>query len=401
MHMLIAPNAFKNSLSATEAAQAIQRGLESPRSSLAHPLDPILDLPASSHPPSAHPPLTTECFPIGDGGDGTGDLLIERLGGQRITAQARDPFGQKLSTYWGLADNGRTAIIEMANASGLRLLDSHELDPLKASSNGTGDLILAALDRQVERIILGMGGSATVDGGTGILQALGVKFLNGDGQALNNLPAGLTDLAAIDTSNMDPRLAGINLTILCDVANPLTGPQGAAAVFGPQKGASQQDVQHLDTCLQQLARIIHSQTGRTVSTLPRAGTAGGAAAGLYGVLEARLVSGIDYFLEITGFEEALDRCDWVITGEGSIDEQTLQGKAPHGVAIRAKKKGRPVIALAGKVPLREIPELKEYFDVLLPISHAPVDLVTALRNTASDLQRTAAQLVPLYLWPLH
>jgi len=366
MHVLIAPNAFKNSLSATEAAQAIQRGLP--------------------------PTFTTECFPIGDGGDGTGDLLIERLGGHRIAAQARDPFGRPISTYWGLADNGHTAIIEMANASGLRLLGSNELDPLKASSTGTGDLILAALDRNVERIILGMGGSATVDGGTGILQSLGVRFLNADGQLLNNLPGSLTDLAAIDMEGLDPRLGKVEMTILCDVANPFTGPQGAAAVFGPQKGASERDVQKLDACLLQLARVIQTQTGRALSTLPRSGTAGGAAGGLNGVLGARLVSGIDYFLEITGFEDALNRCDLVITGEGSIDEQTLQGKAPHGVATRAKKKGRPVFALAGKVPLQEIPELKEYFDILLPISHAPVDLATALRNTACDLTRTAAQL---------
>lgn len=383
MHVLIAPNAFKHSLTATEAAQAIQRGFETctPSQTPDHP-----------DPPPSHPAFTTECFPVGDGGDGTGDLLIERLGGQRITAQARDPFGKPISTYWGLAGNSRTAIIEMANASGLRLLDSSDLDPLKASSIGTGDLILAALDRNVEKIILGMGGSATVDGATGILQALGVQFFNADGQLLKALPGSLTDLAVIDIESLDPRLSKIEFTMLCDVDNPLTGPQGAAAVFGPQKGASEQDVRHLDACLEQLARVIHTQTGKALSTLPRAGTAGGAAGGLYGVLGARLVSGIDYFLEITGFETALDRCDYVITGEGSIDEQTLQGKAPHGVATRAKKKGRPVIALAGKVPLHEIPELKEYFDVLLPISHAPVDLPTAIRNTASDLQRTAAQL---------
>jgi glycerate 2-kinase len=198
MHILIAPNAFKNSLSAAEAAQAIQRGLESsgPRRT------------------PSHPPFTTECFPVGDGGDGTGDLLIERLGGQRITAQARDPFGRQISTWWGLAGNSRTAIIEMANASGLRLMDSNELDPLKASSNGTGDLILAALDRQVQRIILGMGGSATVDGGTGILQALGANFLNADGQPLKNLPGSLTDLAVIDMDGIDPRLGKVELMVL-------------------------------------------------------------------------------------------------------------------------------------------------------------------------------------------
>jgi glycerate 2-kinase len=392
MHVLIAPNAFKHSLTATEAAQAIQRGFETcANPSSAHPLPRVSDHPDPTRTPG-HPPFTTECFPVGDGGDGTGDLLIERLGGRRIAAQARNPFGKPISTYWGLAGDSRTAIIEMANASGLRLLDSNELDPLKASSIGAGDLILAALDKNVRRIILGMGGSATVDGAAGILQALGVRFLNADGQPLINLPGSLTDLAVIDMEGLDPRLEKVELMVLCDVDNPLTGPQGAAAVFGPQKGASEQDVRQLDACLEQFARVIHTQTGRVLSNLPRAGTAGGAAGGLYGVLGARLVSGIDYFLETTGFEAALDRCDCVITGEGSIDEQTLQGKAPHGIAIRAKKKGRPVIVLAGKVPLHEIPELKEYFDVLLPISHAPVDLPTALRNTASDLQRTAAQL---------
>lgn len=366
MHLLIAPNAFKNSLTAGESAEAIQRGL-----------------PAF---------FTTECFPVGDGGDGTGDLLIERLGGQRITAQARDPFGRQISTYWGLAGNGRTAIIEMANSSGLRLLDRHDLNPLKATSHGTGDLILAALDRGAKHIILGMGGSATVDGGAGILEALGVCFYSDNDQLLTDLPSGLTGLASIGMAGLDPRLTGVEITVLCDVANPLTGPQGAAAVFGPQKGASQKDVQSLDAALARLAVVIERQTGAALSTLPRTGTAGGAAAGLHGLLQARLVSGIDYFLEISGFEEALDRCDWVITCEGSIDEQTLQGKAPFGVASRAKKKGKRVIGLAGKVPLHDIPELKEYFDVLLPISHAPVDLPTALRNTAQDLRRTAAQL---------
>ena len=367
MHLLVAPNAFKNSLTAGEAAQAISHGL-------------------------AGPTLTTECFPVGDGGDGTGDELIDRLGGLKVTATARDPLGRPINTYFGWIGASQTAIIEMANASGLRLLDSSQLDPTKATSHGTGDLICAALDQGAKHIILGMGGSATVDGGTGILEALGVCFYSDKGQRLTDLPSGLISLASIDSTQLDPRLAGVEFTVLCDVTNPLTGPQGAAAVFGPQKGASQKDVQSLDTALTRLAAVIEATTGVAVATLLRAGTAGGAAAGLHGLLHAHLVSGIDYFLEITGFDQALDRCDGVITGEGSIDEQTLQGKAPHGVASRAKKKGKPVIALAGKVPLVEIPALKEYFDVLLPISHAPVDLPTALQNTAQDLRRTAAQL---------
>jgi glycerate kinase len=379
MHLLIAPNAFKNSLPAGEAASAIQRGLA--RSRINN---------GSTY--------SSERFPVGDGGDGTGDLLIERLCAHRIAAEARDPFGRKIKTYWGLTADGSTAVIEMANASGLRLLDRQELDPLKATSAGTGDLIRAALDqdrsapqdKRLSRIIIGMGGSATVDGGAGILQTLGVLFLNRHGQPLNDLPGDLADLASIDISGLDPRLAKLELIVLCDVNNPLTGPQGAAAIFGPQKGASPQDVDRLDAALTQLARVIEGE--RDFSTLPRGGTAGGAAAGLHGLLSARLVSGIDYFLEITGFDAALDRSDWVITGEGNIDEQTLQGKAPFGVAQRAKLKGIPVIGLAGRLPPKIIPGLQEYFDILLPITPEPLELAEALRLTAFNLERTAIQL---------
>ncbi len=373
MHLLIAPNAFKNSLSAGDAARAIQRGLDHSRLK-----------------------ATTECFPVGDGGDGTGDLLIERIGGHILEAEARDPFGRKIRSRWGLVDSGRTAVIEMANASGLRLLDEAAPDPLRATSHGTGDLILAALDqdhdRKITRIILGMGGSATVDGGAGILQALGIRFLNAEGQPLSDLPGNLTELASIDTSGLDPRLSEVELTVLCDVQNPLTGPQGAAAVFGPQKGASPEAVRRLEAALGRLAQIIYGQTGKDLAAIPHGGTAGGAAAGLYGLLSARLAGGIDYFLEITGFDAALDRSDLVITGEGSIDEQTLQGKAPFGVASRAKRKGVPVIGLAGRLPARITPGLKEYFDVLLPVTPEPLELAEALRQTAANLERTAFEL---------
>ncbi len=385
MHLLIAPNAFKNSLSAAEVAEAIRRGLD--RSRLK----------------GTRLPYSSECFPVGDGGDGTGDLLIERLGGHRVAAEVRDPLGRRIKTYWGLCSNYgdiSTAVIEMANASGLRLLDRQQLDPLKADSAGTGDLIRAALDqdrlasanKKLKRIIVGMGGSATVDGGAGILQALGARFLNSDGQPLQGLPGSLTDLASIDRSGLDPRLGMIELIVLCDVNNPLTGPQGAAAVFGPQKGASPRDVQRLNEGLMRLAKVVKQQTGIDIATLPRGGTAGGAAAGLHGLLSARLTNGIDYFLDITGFDAALDRSDWVITGEGSIDEQTLQGKGPFGVARRAKKKGIPVIGLAGSLPVEITPGLKEYFDRLMPITPEPLELAEALRLTAVNLERTATQL---------
>lgn len=394
MHILIAPNAFKNSLSAEAAADAILLGLEQSRLR-----------------------FTAECFPVGDGGDGTGDLLMTRLGAKRIDAPARDPLGRERMSYYGIsgttaatsvqttpaaATGGQTtstardlpggqttAIIEMANASGLRLLAPQELAPLHAASWGTGDLIRAALDKKPTRILVGMGGSATVDGGAGILSALGVRFLDNNGLEITDLPAGLAHLASIDLKGLDPRLRNVELSVLCDVDNPLLGPQGAAAVFGPQKGASPQDVHQLEQALQQFAVIVQQQLGISLTDLPKGGTAGGAAAGLYGVLGARLADGIAYFLKMSGFEKALERADWVITGEGSLDEQTLKGKGPFGVASAAKDRGLPVIGLAGRLPREKSASLDNYFDVLLPINHEAAPLEDALPYTGANLTATA------------
>ncbi|WP_431217885.1 glycerate kinase [Puia sp. P3] len=361
----MAPNAFKHGLSAEDAAAAIGQGLTA--SGLRH---------------------TSEAFPIGDGGDGTIALIADRLGAVRVKATVRDPLHRDIDTWFGLTDDA-TTLIEMANASGLRLLDTAELDPLIALSTGTGDLIRAALDLEARRIIVGMGGSATVDGGVGILQSLGARFLDKHGDPLTGLPAALTALDSIDTSQLDPRLANCELVVLCDVDNPLLGPSGAAAVYGPQKGATPGSVQQLDSCLEQLANVVAKTTGRDMKTVTYGGTAGGAAAGLYGLLNATLAGGIDYFLDITGFDRSLETADFVITGEGSIDDQTLQGKGPMGVAVRAKKRGIPVIGLAGKIPLTPGPELKKYFDILLPIGNEPSGLADALENTAANLSRTA------------
>lgn len=347
MKIVIAPNAFKNSLTADAAATAILEGLEHSRLR-----------------------FTAECFPVGDGGDGTGELLIGRLGATPIETPAHDPLGRPYNAFFGLA--GDTAIVEMASASGIRLLQRDELDPLHALSTGTGDLMLAALNRGARHIILGMGGSATVDGGVGILTALGVRF------SANH----------IDISGLDPRLATIRITVLCDVDNPLLGPRGAATVFGPQKGATPDAVQQLEARLQNFAGLVHQTTGKDIATLSRGGTAGGAAAGLYGLLDAELVNGIDYFLQLTAFDKTLEDADWVITGEGSLDEQTLRGKAPYGVAVHAKKKGIPVIGLAGRLP-QDTSRLDEYFDALFPINHRLVHPAKALEYTAENLRATA------------
>ncbi|MEO6815027.1 MAG: glycerate kinase [Ginsengibacter sp.] len=369
MHILISPNAFKNSLNAEEAACAIKEGFL--QSNLL---------------------CTCECFPIGDGGDGTGDLIVKKFQGISIVTEVHDPLGRSVQATFGLIDSDKTAIIEMANASGLRLLQHSERDPLHSTSFGTGEQIRIALDKGVTKIIIGMGGSATVDGGTGILQALGVRFLNSLEEELAGLPETLAQLSHIDTSMIDRRIFNCEIIVLCDVHNLLLGEEGSAAVYGPQKGASPDVVIKLESSLKQFAKVIFQQTGRDISIIKYGGTAGGAAAGLYAFLNAKLVNGISYFLQLTGFEKALEKTNLVVTGEGSIDEQTLQGKGPFGVAFQAKLKGLPVIALAGKVPPAKSINLQKYFDVLLPIGNEPLDMKTALASTATNLKRTSKEI---------
>ena len=228
-----------------------------------------------------------------------------------------------------------------------------------------------------------------MDGGTGMLRALGVRFLDMDGLELTDLPIHLKDLAVVDTSGLDPRIAACKISVLCDVKNPLLGDTGAAAVFAPQKGATKEAVTLLETALTALNKVCIHQLGKDLNSVQYGGTAGGAAAGLHAFLGAQLLNGIDYYLELTGFEKALQHCTLVITGEGGIDTQTLQGKAPFGVASYAKKNGIKVIALAGKIPLEPGSDFYEYFDVLLAIGNEPKDLPAALNDTALNLKRTA------------
>lgn len=369
MHILIAPNSFKDSLNAADTAIAIQEGLI-----------------------QSNARCTCECFPIGDGGDGTGMLIIKKCDGELVRIIAQDALGRKINALYGLIDNGKTAVIEMADASGIRLLKFDELEPLSATSFGTGQQIKAALDQGVTKVIIGMGGSATIDGGTGILKALGIRFLDDKGKELVMLPRDLTHLDSLDLSDFDERIMECELIILCDVENKLLGDQGAAAVFGPQKGASKKDVELLDTALGKLTEVALKQTGKDMSSIKYGGTAGGAASGLYAFLNARLVNGIDYFLSLTDFNTSLEKADIVITGEGSIDEQTLQGKGPFGVARLAKKKGIPVIGLAGRVPIKYNSSLHNYFDILLPIGNQPSGLTEALASTESNLIRTGREL---------
>jgi glycerate kinase len=371
MNILIATNAFKNSATATIAAKAIEKGFK--RSDATY---------------------SCTCFPIGDGGDGTAKLLVEKLKGDYIQAVVKDPLGRDISASIGRV--GNTAIIEMADASGLRLLSAQELNPMQASSYGTGQLIRLALEHRFTRIILCMGGSATVDGGMGILSALGVRFFSSGREISPVIPQHTDSVDKIDTSLLDPRILNTELIILCDVDNKLLGSSGSAVVFGPQKGASADHVIKLDQMLTVFSDIAHQQTGKDMAGVSYGGTAGGAAAGLWAYLNARLVNGIDYFLELTEFDKDLQNCDVVITGEGSIDEQTLQGKGPFGVAARAKSRSIPVIALAGKIAVTGTDKLHEYFNALIPIGNEPSTIEAAIENTEINLERTSYEIGNLW-----
>lgn len=368
MQILVAPNAFKNSLTASEAAFAIKKGFE----------ESLLE-------------CTCRCFPIADGGDGTSQLITELLQGSFIRTLVQDPFGRIIPVQFGLINEGTTAVIDIAAASGIRLLSPNELNPLKASTYGTGQLIKIALDKGIKKIIIGVGGSATVDGGAGILEALGVRFLDEEGNNLKAIPENFERLFSLDLADLDYRIKDTEFVVLCDVKNPLLGETGAAKVFGPQKGASIQQIEILEAGLAQLAKSVERTTACDISSINYGGAAGGSSAGLYAILNARLVSGIDEFLSLTDFESALETVDLVITGEGSMDEQTLEGKGPYGVAAKARSKSIPVIGLAGKIPLSAILNLQQYFNILLPINYDN-NLEVALKQTAENLTQISKQL---------
>ncbi len=249
-------------------------------------------------------------------------------------------------------------------------------------------MIKHALDKNVNKIILCIGGSATVDGGTGILNALGIQFFDKENNLLNDLPVSLQHLARIDTTHFDKRILNCELVILCDVTNKLLGDEGAANVFAPQKGAFANDVLHLNIALEKFVAITFKKTGINISNIAYGGAAGGVAAGLFAYCNAKLVNGIEYFLELMHFDEVLQNVDLVITGEGKIDAQTLQGKGPFGVARKAKEKNISVIGVAGNIPLEDDKDLHQYFDVLISINNESTDLETAIKNTALNLNRT-------------
>jgi len=323
--LLIAPNAFKGSLRAIECARAMAAGVQ-----------------------DVAPEIRCILRPLSDGGDGLVEVLADALGAELVRTEVSGPLPhQRVEATWAIRRAGGTAIIEMASAAGLMLVPEGQRDPRVTTTYGVGELIHEALTQGASSIIIGIGGSATNDGGAGMAEALGVRFLDMNGQELPRGGIYLRNLARVDLSALDRRLAQTEITVACDVQNPLAGEQGASRVFAQQKGASPGDVRLLDEALLHYGRLIGEACGMDVLDVPGAGAAGGLGAGLLAFCHAEMKRGIDIVLDVTGFDEDLARADLVITGEGKIDAQTRLGKAPAGVLRRARRVGKPVAALAG------------------------------------------------------
>jgi glycerate kinase len=369
MKILIAPGAFKHSLTASTAAEAIARGLR-------HAL-PQADLPV---------------LPIADGGNGTLDAFLAQ-GGQRVTvAEICDPLMRPITADYGHVDDGRTAVIEMALASGLELLTTDEQNPMAATTYGTGQLMRHALAQGATRFIVGMGGSATVDGGAGCLRALGVNLLDSNGQPIAHGGGGLADLARIDASALDPRWQSAEVIIASDVENPTLGDNGAAAVFGPQKGATPEQVSLLEANLRRFFTITRDTLGVDVLDVPGGGAAGAFSAGLMAFLGGRIESGIDLILEHAGFETHLQNTDLVVTGEGQIDTQTVQGKGPIGVARLASQYNVPTVAIVGGLNADDAVLHDAEIQAVLPIVTGPMSLDEALNRAEELVERAALRL---------
>ncbi len=323
--MIVAPQSFKGSADAVAVAAAIARGVR-----------------------RAWPDATVEEMPLADGGEGTVRALVSATKGVLRTARVHDPLGREIDAVWGVLGDGTTAVVEMAAASGLPLLDADERDPRITSTRGTGELILAAATSGAHRIVIGIGGSATNDGGAGMARAFGYRFYDRDGRELPEGGGPLARLARID-GQTDPRLIRPAIEVACDVRNPLLGSEGASAIYGPQKGASPEIVRELDAALARFADVVEAFVGRPIRDVPGAGAAGGLGAGLLAFLDARLVSGAELVLRSVGFSKKLAGADLVITGEGRIDRQSGYGKLTGAVAAAARRANVPVVAIAGGV----------------------------------------------------
>lgn len=371
MKIVIAPDSFKGSISAEAACAAIASGVR-----------------------QAWPYAELISVPLSDGGEGTASTLAAATGGRMMTAPVQDPLGRPMQAQYALLGNGRTAVVEMAAASGLTLLSPAERNPLVTSTFGTGQLIKVALDQGVEELIVAIGGSATNDGGSGALQALGAKLLDSEGRELPPGGAALLSLQKLDLSGIDQRLHRIRLRVACDVDNPLTGIQGASRVFGPQKGATASEVELLDLCLAHWGAIIGSTIGRDLGMVPGAGAAGGLGVAML-LLDGELQRGIEIVLDTLQIEQYLRGTDLIVTGEGRIDGQTARGKTIWGIAQRARRLSIPVVALVGSEGDGCDGLYSEGVDAILPIGSGPLSLEESMASAAQLLHQAARRMTTI------
>lgn len=374
MRYLCAPDSFKESLTAAEAARALAEGIR-----------------------RGDPDAEIRCLPMADGGEGTARALADATGGTMLTAGAHDPLGRPVQAGLALLGDGRTAVVETAAASGLALLRPSERDPKATTSYGTGELIRAALDAGAETIIVGLGGSATNDAGCGLLQALGVRLLDHDGRDVRPGGAALAEVERVDLSGLDRRLGDVHVIAACDVTNPLTGPEGASAVFGPQKGAKAADIPKIDGWLRGFAALAKTVFPESDADFPGSGAAGGMGFALRTFLGASLEPGVSIVLEETGLAEKIRAADMVVTGEGRLDAQTAMGKAPAGVARLAKRYGKPVVAFAGGIADGAQACHAAGIDAFFPAVRGVTTLETAMdpHNAFENLAASAEQVFRL------
>lgn len=366
MKIVIAPDSFKESLSALEAANAIERGFK-----------------------LVFPNAVYSKMPMADGGEGTVQSLVDATNGLIEERIVTGPLGEPVKAFFGLMGDGKTAVIEMAAASGLHLVPVENRNPLVTSTRGTGELISAALDLGVKHIIIGIGGSATNDGGAGMVQALGGKLLDELGNDIGSGGGALSHMVTIDLTGLDARLKDVQIEVACDVDNPLTGPRGASAIFGPQKGATPEMVDLLDKNLSHFADVAERALGKSFRDIEGVGAAGGLGASLLAFLNADLKRGIHIVLNAVNFEDVVKDADLVITGEGRIDSQTVYGKTPIGVAKAAKKYGVPVIGLAGSLSQDSDVVYEHGIDALFSIVPGITTLPDAFEHAAYYMERTA------------
>ena len=369
---VVAPDSFKESMTAKEVCDAMEKGIK-----------------------KADSAAEVIKVPMADGGEGTVDSLVDATNGQRVIVEVTGPLGNKISAYYGILGNGTTAVIEMAKASGLEIVEKKKRNPMITTTFGTGELIRDALDHNVKEIIIGLGGSSTNDGGSGMAQALGAKLLDQNNHQISFGGGNLDKLDKIDISNLDSRLQDVKIISASDVTNPLIGKDGASRVFGSQKGATPEMVEKLENNLQHYAKIIKRDLNKDVASVSCSGAAGGLGAGLMAFTTCKMRQGVDIAIEVTKLEEKVKSADYVFTGEGGTDFQTKFGKTPYGVAKLGKKYHKPVISLAGYLGEGIDSLYSEGFTAIFGIIPGACDLSTALKNGPSNVARTTENIVRL------